>query len=199
MSEPKSSSIITKTGDVKAEGDSGLQSENRSTDTDDDSTEGRKDVDERGFGLHGSNTFFYMQGVQSDLTNNILSKEDLKFRIQKKKEQLPEQWKRSQESIEKRPKGWRDSTPRRVGKNSKKYDYEIRVEDGKLKKRQRLSDEDKSAYQEKIVANFRANLGDGGRWWYQMYGECYIHGMMDGEAMAHQNNAGISETIFEIR
>jgi len=42
-------------------------------------------------------------------------------------------------------------------------------------------------------------MGDDGQWYYEMMGECYVHGMMDGEAMAHQNNEGILTTVFEIR
>jgi hypothetical protein len=36
-------------------------------------------------------------------------------------------------------------------------------------------------------------------WHYEFFGECYIHGMMDGEAMASQNNEGIPAEVFELR
>lgn len=37
-------------------------------------------------------------------------------------------------------------------------------------------------------------------WWhYEFHGECYIHGMMDGEAMAYQNHHGIQAQPFELR
>jgi hypothetical protein len=35
--------------------------------------------------------------------------------------------------------------------------------------------------------------------YYESLGECYIHGMMDGEAIAVQNNEGLSTQIFELR
>jgi hypothetical protein len=34
---------------------------------------------------------------------------------------------------------------------------------------------------------------------YQMIGECYVHGMMNGEAIDHQNVEELQRTIFEIR
>lgn len=34
---------------------------------------------------------------------------------------------------------------------------------------------------------------------YEFLGECYVHGMMDGEAMAYQNTKGISAQVFELR
>jgi hypothetical protein len=34
---------------------------------------------------------------------------------------------------------------------------------------------------------------------YQMIGECYVHGMMNGEAVDHQNVEELRKTIFEIR
>jgi len=36
-------------------------------------------------------------------------------------------------------------------------------------------------------------------WHYEFLGECYIHGMMDGEAMASQNNEAIMAEVFELR
>jgi hypothetical protein len=36
-------------------------------------------------------------------------------------------------------------------------------------------------------------------WHYEFLGECYIHGMMDGEAMAAQNRDAIPTTLFELR
>jgi hypothetical protein len=32
-----------------------------------------------------------------------------------------------------------------------------------------------------------------------MLGECYIHGMMDGEAMRYQNEEAIASQVFELR
>jgi hypothetical protein len=56
-----------------------------------------------------------------------------------------------------------------------------------------------ATYMEGVRKKFRAQLGDDGQYWYEMLGECYIHGMMDGEAMAHQNDKGLPWTVFEIR
>jgi hypothetical protein len=54
-------------------------------------------------------------------------------------------------------------------------------------------------YTAKVKEKFQQSLGEDGKYYYEMLGECYIHGMMDGEAMAHQNNEGIPTTVFEIR
>ena len=89
--------------------------------------------------------------------------------------------------------------PHRKGRGPQKYDYDCGRKNKNRKHGQRLGEEDELAYEERIAANFRANLGDDGGWWYRLFGECYIHGMMDGEAMAHQNNTGIPTTLFEIR
>ena len=35
--------------------------------------------------------------------------------------------------------------------------------------------------------------------YYGCLGECYIHGMMDGEAMAYQNNHNLRARVFELR
>ena len=70
---------------------------------------------------------------------------------------------------------------------------------GWLGERQRLSEAEKDEYNLSIEANFIKKMGEAGHWWYEMLGECYIHGMMDGEAMAYQNNEGIKTTVFEIR
>jgi hypothetical protein len=51
----------------------------------------------------------------------------------------------------------------------------------------------------KVKETFRSRLGDDGQWYYEMLGECYVHGMMDGEAMAHQNDKEVPPTVFEIR
>jgi hypothetical protein len=54
----------------------------------------------------------------------------------------------------------------------------------------------------KIRENFRGRLGKDGYYSYKLLGECYIQGMMDGEAMRYQNEdgeKGIPSTVFEIR
>jgi hypothetical protein len=67
------------------------------------------------------------------------------------------------------------------------------------KQRARLTPAEQADYMSKVKKTFRSRLGDDGQWYYEMLGECYVHGMMDGEAMAHQNDKGILPTVFEIR
>ncbi|KAL9615692.1 MAG: hypothetical protein Q9160_009333 [Pyrenula sp. 1 TL-2023] len=67
------------------------------------------------------------------------------------------------------------------------------------KQRARLTRAEQIDYMNKVEETFRSRLGDDGQWYYEMLGECYIHGMMDGEAMAHQNDKGIPQKVFEIR
>lgn len=66
-----------------------------------------------------------------------------------------------------------------------------------------LSPEDAREYDWKIRDNLRMRLGNSGYYYYTMVGECYIHGMMDGEAMHYQNEGGekgvIPAEVFEIR
>jgi hypothetical protein len=67
---------------------------------------------------------------------------------------------------------------------------------------QRLTEEEKVKYTETIETNFTTKMskyGEGGQWHYEVMGECYVYGMMDGEAMAYQNNHSIATTVFEIR
>ena len=56
-------------------------------------------------------------------------------------------------------------------------------------------------YKFDILENFRKRLGDDGYYSYELLGECYIHGMMDGEAMLYQNEADnpVPSQVFEIR
>jgi len=35
--------------------------------------------------------------------------------------------------------------------------------------------------------------------YYEFFGECYVHGMMDGEAIKYQNDKQVPKTIFELR
>jgi hypothetical protein len=62
-----------------------------------------------------------------------------------------------------------------------------------------LSPSEASEYDQKIRRNFKARLGEDGLYSYELLGESYIHGMMDGEAMAYQNKEGIKTTVFELR
>jgi hypothetical protein len=46
----------------------------------------------------------------------------------------------------------------------------------------------------------RQNLEKSDRhFWYEFIGECYVHSMMDGEAINYQDRNGIEPTIFELR
>jgi hypothetical protein len=68
-----------------------------------------------------------------------------------------------------------------------------------LGRRQRLRKSEQLEYERAIEENFKKKFGDDGNYFYTMMGECYIHGMMDGEAMASQNNEGIRMSVFEMR
>lgn len=60
-------------------------------------------------------------------------------------------------------------------------------------------------YYTQYVENLRNRLGKDGCYSYKLLGECYIHGMMDGEAMSYQNKGNEGEekvvhsNVFEIR
>lgn len=62
-----------------------------------------------------------------------------------------------------------------------------------------LSEEEMEVFDHAVRENFRKRAGEDGYYSYLLLGEAYIHGMMDGEAMAHQNKKQISTTVFEIR
>jgi len=36
-------------------------------------------------------------------------------------------------------------------------------------------------------------------YWYEFIGECYVHGMMDGDAITYQNTYGMRARVFELR
>jgi hypothetical protein len=70
--------------------------------------------------------------------------------------------------------------------------------------RVKLSEEEGRRYTERIREKMRERLGEEGYFSYQMIGECYLHGMMDGEAILCQNEGGpdgkpIESVVFEIR
>jgi hypothetical protein len=104
---------------------------------------------------------------------------------------------------------WKDknwSLYRRRDKAKKKKDIdermgEIHVEDGRV--RRRLTREAAAKYDKKIKRNLRKKLGQDGFWSYTFLGESYIHGMMDGEAMAYLNGKdqeeAIMTSVFELR
>jgi hypothetical protein len=68
-----------------------------------------------------------------------------------------------------------------------------------LKQRARLTPVQQAKYMSNVRETFQSRLGEDGQYYYEMLGECYVHGMMDGEAMAHQNDKGIPWAVFEIQ
>lgn len=66
----------------------------------------------------------------------------------------------------------------------------------------KLSLHESAEYDIKIRNNLRERLGEEGWFSYKLLGECYIHGVMDGEAMLYQNEGDdkiIPSMVFEIR
>ena len=55
------------------------------------------------------------------------------------------------------------------------------------------------AGEKELAESIKKLLGEDDKYWYEFLGECYIHGMMDGEAMAHQNDKGTPAQVFELR
>ena len=53
--------------------------------------------------------------------------------------------------------------------------------------------------EKEVAEKIKATLSEDDYWYYEFLGECYIHGMMDGEAMAYQNNNGVRAQVFELR
>lgn len=59
-------------------------------------------------------------------------------------------------------------------------------------------DDDESNEEQKKIREHNRRVSDN-RCYYEFLGECYIHGMMDGEAMAYQNDNSIRPQMFELR
>ena len=53
--------------------------------------------------------------------------------------------------------------------------------------------------EKELAKRIKRFLGEDDKYWYKFLGECYIHGMMDGQAMAHQNSRMIPARVFELR
>jgi len=93
----------------------------------------------------------------------------------------------------------------KIAEKNQKNSEEIRTKrpaSALIRVTQRLTEEEKVKYNETIETNFTTKMSkyvEGGQWHYEMMGECYIYGMMDGEAMAYQNHHSIQTTVFEIR
>jgi hypothetical protein len=58
---------------------------------------------------------------------------------------------------------------------------------------------DESKPSETIPADIPDNANPKEGFFYEFIGECYVHGMMDGEAIKHQNDEDIRAQIFELR
>jgi hypothetical protein len=67
------------------------------------------------------------------------------------------------------------------------------------RQRRRLTKAQREDYDWTIFHNLREKLGDEGYYSYTLLGECYIHGMMNGEAIQYQHERDIPSKIFEIR
>jgi len=67
------------------------------------------------------------------------------------------------------------------------------------RQRRRLTKAQREDYDWTIFHNLREKLGDEGYYSYTLLGECYIHGMMDGEAIQYQHERDIPSKVFEIR
>ena len=65
---------------------------------------------------------------------------------------------------------------------------------------ERLSPEEATSYEQAIYRNCAHRLRFEDRiYYYELLGECYVHGAMDGQAIAYQNAEGIRSQIFELR
>ena len=61
------------------------------------------------------------------------------------------------------------------------------------------SAEEYTENEKELAGKIKVALSEDDYWYYEFLGECYIHGMMDGEAMAYQNNNGVRAQVFELR
>lgn len=96
------------------------------------------------------------------------------------------------------PKGSFEAFDREISDKAK------RIASGIRHSNERLSAKDAEIYDRDIQTNLANLLGENGMYCYTMMGECYVHGMMDGEAMRCQNERSrvdkeSREKIFEIR
>ncbi|KAF7511417.1 hypothetical protein GJ744_004606 [Endocarpon pusillum] len=167
--------------------------------------------------------------LHQDLLNPLfVSRNELKLKswIEMKKSLCQVHWEKTMKAVDKQHKEWEHRTPKFLGKDGK-FHYDLsrpksfkepaelhlnpqqrderkcRYAKGhylRSKQRARLTTTAEQVdYMSKVEETFLSRLGDDGRWYYEMLGECYIHGMMDGEAMAHQNDKEIPPAVFEIR
>jgi hypothetical protein len=125
-----------------------------------------------------------------------------KSKIQKSKEEKKDDWKDENwtlymERLEAKQK------KSRVERMGTALDYPGKILDAKGRFRRLLTEEAANKYDKKIRKNFKKKSNEDGFWSYKFMGECYIHGMMDGEAMAFQNGDDeddtLPSTVFELR
>lgn len=43
------------------------------------------------------------------------------------------------------------------------------------------------------------SFGPANTYYFELIGECYVHGMMNGDAIGWQNEKGIKPMVFELR
>lgn len=132
-------------------------------------------------------------------------------KLQMEKEDIRDSWKDSNWKL------YRQREEFKKKKRLKERRGNASVEEGHI--RWKLTEEAGKRYDKKIRKNLKKSLGYDGLYYYQFLGECYLHGVMDGEAMAYQNGkeqkgkdwngkdaggkgdeqAAIPWTVFELR
>jgi hypothetical protein len=78
-------------------------------------------------------------------------------------------------------------------------DDQVRPSWKKPANRSRLTREEGKMYNVDIQENVRTRSGDDLYRSWRMLGDCYVHGMMDGQAIRLQNEEDIPSIVFEIR
>lgn len=145
----------------------------------------------------------FEQFHRSLLAQTVQSKIDLRQRLKQLQAEAPKQeMAKRRDVLDSKLRSWKYETPRFLGPDRKTWYWDCgrrSPTDARGKTRQRLTPDEAKRYDIKIRANFKALQDKDAKWYYEMLGECYLHGMMDGEAMAYQNNKGIPATVFEIR
>jgi len=131
---------------------------------------------------------------QTEKTDDEMEKEK-KEDEKKSGEALAKLWKRRLDARANRKRKWSELTEEKK--------EEAREVLGKWKEEQKLEIEVEMAHKEwlKKKRALPARKVDGGwrKYHYEFIGECYLHGMMDGEAIEVLNNEKITEVVFEIR
>ncbi|OCL14441.1 HET-domain-containing protein [Glonium stellatum] len=92
---------------------------------------------------------------------------------------------------------WRKETRRKIEENPYFRETEGVAVENKLDYENWKREKRDEAKREGKEKEWNEPRGD--KYWYKFLGECYIHGMMDGEAMARQNKDGLPMEVFELR